>query len=275
MRLAPLALLALAACSRAPERPAVPVHPTIVSLNPCSDAVLVEVAGRGQILALSHYSGHPSSSSMDVELARSFPAVSGTVEEVMALKPDMVIAGTFIPPATLEAFRKLGVPLVQVPIATDVAESKAQVMRIAHLAGHPERGEALNRRIDAALAAASPPEGSTPVTTVVWQSGGIVPGRNTLITDLLQHAGLASFSAAKGMGQADLLPLEVMLADPPQLILASGDPRSNEDRMLSHPALDALKDTRREGLDPSLLWCGGPTIIDAAARLAEVRRSVS
>lgn len=275
MRLAPLALMALAACSRGPERPAAPIHPTIVSLNPCSDATLAEVADPGQILALSHYSSSPSSSSMNVEVARRLPAVSGTVEEVVALKPDIVVAGAFLAPATIEAFRKLGIPLVQLPIAATVSDSKGQVMQIARLVGRPERGEALNRRIDGALAAAAPPPGTVPVPTVVWQSGGIVPGENTLITDLLQHAGLASFSAEKGMGQADLLPLEVMLADPPQLILAAGDPRSNEDRMLSHPALSALGHTRRETLDPSLLWCGGPTIIHAAARLAEIRRTVS
>jgi iron complex transport system substrate-binding protein len=275
MRLAPLALLVLASCSRVPEGPAAPVHPTIVSLNPCSDTVLAEVADPGQILALSHYSSNPSSSSMDVEVARRFPTVSGTVEEVLALRPDVVITSTFVPPATADAFRKLGLPLVQVPIAASVAESKAQVTQIARLAGHPQRGEALNRRIDAALMAAAAPPGSVPVTTVIWQSGGIVPGQNTLITDLLHRVGLASFSAAKGMGQADLLPLETMLADPPQLILASGDPRANEDRMLSHPALAALKETRRERLDPSLLWCGGPAIIPAAERLAEVRRGMS
>lgn len=275
MRLAPLALLALAACSQTPERQASPVHPTIVSLNPCSDAVLAEVADPGQILALSHFSSALSSSSMDVEVARRYPAVSGTVEEVMALKPDVLIAGTFVPPATMRAFRRLGVRLVQIPIAADVAESRAQVMQIARLVGHPERGESLTRRINKALGAAAPPPGSVPVSTVVWQSGGIVPGQNTLIADLLRHAGLASFSAAKGMGQADLLPLEAMLADPPQLILAAGDPRANEDRMLSHRALDALKDTRREEFASSLLWCGGPTIIPAVTRLAEIRRAIS
>lgn len=274
MRLAPLAMLALAGCSQVSERTAAPVHPTIVSLNPCSDAVLADVAEPGQILALSHYSSDPSSSSMGVAAARRFHAVS-TVEEVMALKPDVVIAGTFVPPATVAAFTKLGLNFVRLPIAANVAESKAQVMQVARLAGRPERGEALNQRIDKALAAAAPPPGSVPVTTVVWQSGGIVPGQNTLITDLLEHAGLVSFSAARGMGQAELLPLEVMLADPPQLILASGDPRSNEDRMLGHPALGALKHTRRARLDPALLWCGGPAIIRAAARLAEVRRGVS
>lgn len=275
MRGAALALLALAACSQPPEQHAPPLHPKIVSLNPCSDAVLAEVADPAQILALSHYSSNPSSSSMDVAIARRFRSASGSVEEIMALKPDVVIAGTFVPPATADALRRLGVRLEKVPIATSVAESQEQVKQLALLAGHPERGDALNRRIDAALAAAAADKRGEPVSVVVWQSGGIVPGEGTLIADLLRRVGFTSFSAAKGMGQAEMLPLEVMLADPPQMILAAGNPVADEDRMLSHPALRALPGTRHEWFDPSLLWCGGPTIIRSADRLAKIRRGVS
>jgi iron complex transport system substrate-binding protein len=62
-----------------------------------------------------------------------------------------------------------------------------------------------------------------------------------------------------------------MLADPPRVIFATADPRSNESRGLAHPALRSLTGTRYERFPPSLLWCGGPTVIKAAERLAEVR----
>jgi len=273
--LAFLAALALAGCTQAPqpsereERQ----RPTIVSLNPCSDAVLVEVADRSQILALSHYSHDPASSSIDVEQARRFASVAGAVEEVLALDPDLVIAGNFLPPATSAAFAKLGVPVMIVPIATSIAESKQQVTQLARAVGQPQRGKALNARIDAALKRAAPPAGAKPVSAIVWQAGGIVPGRDTLVADLLERTGFSQLSAARGMGQAEYLPLEHMLADPPQLILAAGNTRSNENRVLSHPALQALPETRRALFDPSLLWCGGPTIIRAAKHLAAVRQA--
>lgn len=286
--LALLAGLALASCTpwhgegaqvqEAPGGVARNGGPSIVSLNPCSDAVLVEVADPSQIRALSHYSSDPASSSMDPAVARRFPAVSGTVEEVLALKPDVVIASTYLPPATASALRALGMPVVQLPIAASVAESRAQVAQIAAVAGHPARGRALNARIDAALAAAAPPAGSRPVSAVVWQSGGIVPGEETLVSDLLRRTGFASFSSARGFRQADVLPLEFMLADPPQVILAAGqqgDGGDRGDRMLSHPALASLSATRREAFPSSLLWCGGPTIIHAAGRLAQIRRKLT
>jgi iron complex transport system substrate-binding protein len=250
------------------------IHPTIVSLNPCSDEVLAEIVDPGQLLAISHFSLDPSASSMGVAKARRFRVTSGSVEEILALGPDVVVADEYVPAASRAALEQLGVRLVSLPIARSVAQSREQVGELARLAGHPERGRALDARIAAALYDAAPAPGARPVSALVWQGGGIVPGRDTLIADLLERTGFASMSAARGMRQADVLPLEQLLADPPELILAAGDPRANEDRMLSHPALDALTGTRREHFDRSLLWCGGPTIIRAIEGLAAIRRSL-
>ena len=233
--------------------------------------MLAEVTAPGQLLAISHYSHDPAGSSMDLATARRFRSVSGTVEEVLALRPDVVVSGNFDPPATVAAFARLGLRLEQVPIAPTVDDSKAQVRQLAALAGHPERGEALVRRIDAALAAAKPAPGA-PVAAIVWQSGGIVPGQGTLIADLLARTGFTNAAAASGLGQADLLPLEEMIVRPPRVILAAGNEHANEDRLLAHPALSRLTGTTRARLDPALLWCGGPTIVRAVGRLAEVRR---
>lgn len=276
MRTAALLLaLLLAACSRGGGEGAPPADlPTIVSLNPCSDAVLHEIAAPGQLLAVSSWSHDPASSSMGVEAARRYRSVSGTVEEVLALEPDIVVAGVFLPPATEAAFADLGVRVEKLPIAASIAQSQAQVRRLSALAGRTAEGERLVARIDAALARAAPGPGPA-LPAVVWQSGGIVPGRDTLIADVLERTGFASFSALRGMGQADYLPLETMLADPPRVIFAAGNAASNEDRLLAHPALARLAETRRERLDPSLLWCGGPTIARAAERLAEVRDTVA
>lgn len=275
MRPAALALLAvLAACTRAPVADAPRPRPAIVSLNPCSDAVLAEVADPAQVLAISHYSHSAASSSMDLSAARQFRATTGSLEEVLALRPDVVVADPFFPVSAADALAAQGIALVRLPIAASVATSRAQVAQLAALAGHPVRGAALTARIDAALARAAPPPGAPPVSAVVWQSGGIVPGPDTLVGDLLRRTGFRSLSAARGLRQADVLSLEAMLADPPRVILAAGNPRAQEDRLLAHPALAALRHTRRERLDPALLWCGGPTIVRAAARLAEIRASI-
>ena len=263
-------LLTLAACTQQPKRETTRVIPTIVSLNPCADAILAEVTAPGQLLALSHYSADPRAASMDPAKARQYPTTRGTLEEVLALRPDVVVDSTFVPPATAAAYRRLGLRLETLGIAGTVEDSRAQIRALAALAGNPAKGEALIARIDAALAAAAPAPGTPADPALVWEPGGIVPGVATLIADLLRRTGFANFAAARGLGQADQLPLERVLADSPRVILTAG-----ETRALSHPALARLTGTTRAPLDPRLLYCAGPTIIPAAQRLAQVRRTLS
>ena len=264
-------VLALAACAPGPS--ASPrLHPAILSLNPCTDAMLVEVATPGQIVALSAYSRDPAQSSMDVGVARRFPATRGTVEEVAMLRPDLVVTGSFTPPAERAAMARLGVRLEEFGSPRSVGESEAQVTRLAALAGHPALGASLNARIDAALHAASPPGPARP-SVLIWEAGGMVAGPDTLIAALARAAGFADFAAARGLSQAQMLPLERVLADPPTVVLTMGD-ASQGDRMLAHPALAALAHARRYPVDPALAYCGGPTIIRAVTRLAAIRRAV-
>jgi iron complex transport system substrate-binding protein len=267
--------LMLAACQQVPAAVRTPsVRPTIVSLNPCSDAILAQVARPGQLLVISHYSHDAASSSMGVAAARRFRSVSGSVEEIARIAPDVVVADSFLAPATVQALRDIGVRVVTVGSIDSVASSEAQVRELAHVANNSQAGERLVADIEDALARSSPSRGAQPLSAIIWQSGGIVAGDRTLIADLLRRTGFVNAAAARGMGQADYLPLEAMLVDPPQVILTTGSPFSQEDRLLSHPALASLKATRKVRFDAALLWCGGPTIIRAAGKLGRLRREL-
>lgn len=268
-RLAAALGLLLAGCASgsdpAPERDG---GPTIVSLNPCSDAILARVAAPGQLLAISHYSKDPRASSMSEAEAARFAATGGTVEEILALDPDVVVASTFLAPATRAALEELGYEVAAFGAASSVEESIAQVRALAALAGEAEAGERLVEQIEQTLDQAS---GQGPrVEAALWQPGGIVPGEGALVSDLMRRSGFASYSAARGMAQADYLPLEQIVADPPELLLVAGDEVGQD-----HPVLDGLASMRRESFDTRLLYCGGPTIIEAARRLAQIRAEAS
>ncbi len=274
MRLAALLLLALlAGCNaqaggtlRKPQ-----AQPRIVSINPCTDAILAQVADPEQILSLSNYSHDPRASSMALSVARRFPANGGTVEEVLAFSPDLVVAGGHVGPATVDALARLGIPLLQLPVANSVADSHAGVRALAKAAGHAARGEAMIAQIDAALAAAAPADRRA-IPVIVWQGGGLVPGEGTLIDDLLRRTGMRNVAGDRGLAQWDVLGLEPLIADPPALILQASESGAQDDRMLAHPAVAKLRGTATVvRFEPNLVWCGGQTIARAAARLASVR----
>ncbi|MGB3753039.1 MAG: ABC transporter substrate-binding protein [Parerythrobacter sp.] len=237
--------------------------PKIVSLNPCTDAVLARIAPPEQVLALSHYSRNPAGSSIPQAEARRYGVTGGTVEEVLALDPDVVVAGSFLPPATRAAFADLDIRIETFAIARTVADSTAQVRRLGAIAGRDAEAVRIADRIEAA---ALPDLAGKRPNAVLWQPGGIVPGEGELIDDLLARAGFTNHSAARGLDQASYLSLERVVADPPDVLLVAGDARAQR-----HPALRAAPVMRVERFDPSLLYCGGPTIIDAMARLRNIR----
>ena len=255
-------------------RTAVAGEPRVVSINPCVDAVLMEVADARQIAGISHYSQDPAATSIRLDLARRFPATSGTAEEVVALAPDVVIAGGHVAPSTSLALRRLGVRLIELPVPTTIAESEAQVGIIAATVRHPERGAALVARIDAAVSAARPPS-APPLSALIWQGGGLVPGRGTLADELLRVSGFRNASADYGLKQWDILPLEYLVAQPPRVLLSLGAEAGGGDRMLRHPVLRPLAARIAFRAFPArLLYCGGPTLVESLATLAAIRRGI-
>lgn len=249
----------------------------IVSTNPCVDAILTQVADPRDIAAISNYSHDPRSSSISNAVARRFRGNGGSAEELIALRPDVVIADTLMPPATVQALKRLGIALVQLPEPRSVAESRAQVERIAAMAGHTDRGAALSAAIGRAVAAGRG-KGEAPVSTLIWQGSGLVLGTGTLADALIRNAGFVNHSPAYGFGQWGVISIEGLVANPPALILLGGadaDAGSAGERMLGHPALRALGGRIMVRPFPSRLFrCGGPTIIRTAAALADVRRSI-
>ncbi len=260
------AVLLLAACAPAASGQAAD-GPTIVSLNPCLDAIAVEVAPR-QVLALSHYSRDPGSSSIPPAVAARYAVTGGSAEEVIALAPDLVLASSFLPEPTRAALERAGLRVETFGSPTSVAASTAQVREVARLAGREAEGEAL---VVAMERAAAPAPDAARVDTLLWQPGEIVAGEATLVAELLRAKGFASHAAAMGLGQADFVALETVLARPPELLLVAGDSAGQR-----HPLLGELSGTRVAPLAPNLLFCGGPTVIALGERLdglrAELRR---
>jgi len=272
------ALIGLFLCtiaSAARAAPA-PIHPParIVSLNPCLDAILLRVADPGQIAALSHYSRNPASSAVWAE-ARRYPFTYGSGEEVAALKPDLVLTSGMGAMALAGVLPRLHIQAASFDVPSSVKQSIAQVRRVAALAGHPDRGEALVARIDAAFAAAAPPPGAAHLGALIYEYHGLASGPGTLMDELMRRAGFDNYARRYGLKHTVDVPLERLLADPPPVLLA-GSPGPGQptwaDRVLSHPALRAVAGRmRRESFPETLMFCGGPQIIPAMAALARAR----
>jgi iron complex transport system substrate-binding protein len=198
-------------------------------------------------------------------VAARYGVTGGTAEEVIALQPDLVLASTFLPQPTRSALERAGLKVATFGSPTSVVQSAAQVREVAAMAGQSDAGEALAERI-----AAPPPPVLPAVSALLWQPGEIVAGEQTLIAELLRQEGFASAAAARGLQQADRVTLEAVLADPPAVLLVSGDAAGQR-----HPVLAQLgQQMLIADFDQALIYCGGPTIPKARARLRAIRAAV-
>jgi len=253
---------------------AAPAPRRVVSLNPCLDAILLDVADPDQIVALSHYSRDPSQSAV-ADRARRFAFTWGSAEEVVALRPDLVLGASMGGMALTAELPRLGVREASFGVPSTVNESLAQVRRVAQLVGHADRGEALIAEIRAAIAHAALRPGEPRLGALIYEYHGIASGPGTLMDELMRDAGFDNLARRYGLKRTGDVPLEAVMADPPQVLLA-GHPAANEpvwaDRILSNPALAALAPhVRRETFPETLMFCGGPVMIPAIEALARAR----
>ncbi|USQ93639.1 ABC transporter substrate-binding protein [Caulobacter sp. RL271] len=265
--------LALAAAG-APAIASNLVPSRIVSLNSCLDAMLVHLADRGQIAALSHYAREEHGSTVAAQ-ARTLPFTWESAEEVIALRPDLVLASQHSALATRNALKRLDVPVQRFKVPKSVDESLAQVRKLAKLIGHPDRGEALVGRIQAAIAAATPAPGARRLSALIYQPNGFAAGPGTLVDEMMDRAGFDNVARRFGLKTWGNVPLERLLADPPQVLLVGAPApgaRSWADRVMTHPALKTIAGRMRQVRVPEkLLYCGGPVLIETAAAMAKAR----
>jgi iron complex transport system substrate-binding protein len=265
--------LAVLAAGAAP--PGGPEPHRVASLNPCLDAILVHVADRAQIAALSHYSREPTATSIG-DLGRSFPITYESAEEIIALSPDLVLAAGHTGLATRAALKRLDIRIETFGLPSTVAQSLRQVTRIAALVHRPQKGAALIAAIEDALAKAAPRPGDRRLSALVFEAGGLVSAPHTLVDELLTRCGFENAALRYGVTSTADVPLELIIADPPDVLLAgqveAGAP-TWADRIVDHPALaHAARRMYRAGFPQHLTYCGGPVIIEAAQALADIRR---
>jgi iron complex transport system substrate-binding protein len=275
-------LAMLAGCGIAPPVPA-PAPSAgggrpqrIVSLNPCLDVILIHVADRAQIAALSHYARDAYGSTF-APLARTLPFTYETAEEVIALQPDLVMTGKHSSLATRNALDRLKIPTALFGVPETVAESLEQVREVAAAVGHPKRGEALIARIEAALAEAAPKPGTPRLSALVFMPGGFASGPGTLMDEMMRRMGLDNAATKYGLTRSMNVPLERVIADPPDLLM-SGEPYpgapSRAVRVMTHPALSHVAGHMQRATFPErLLFCGGPVLIQTAAALSRAREN--
>ncbi|MCY3595964.1 MAG: ABC transporter substrate-binding protein [Rhodospirillales bacterium] len=185
----------------------------VVSLDYCADQFVLKLADRERILAVSPDARRAFSYMRDA--AAGLPVARPVAEDVLVLKPDLVVRSYGGGPTAAAFFARAGVPVLQVEWASDLNDVVGNIERVAEGLGVPGRGAELAADMKARLAAiAAAPGGAR---ALYMTPAGVTAGPGTLIHDILAAAGLRNFQQAPGWHP---IPLERLAYAQPDLVAA-------------------------------------------------------
>lgn len=246
----------------------------VVSINLCTDQLALLLAAPGQLVSVSRLAQDPDISAM-AETAAALPVNGSGAEEVFLLAPDLVLAGSFTAPATVEMLRRLGVRVEVFAPAEALADIPDRLARMGAVLGRDAEAATRIAKFRTALAELD----DTPVQrprAALWYVNSFTFGDRTLAGDILTAAGFANVATEAGLERGGTLPLERLLLLAPDVIVQGRDypGQARAEDNLAHPALRTLQ-SRIAGTLTDRDWiCGTPRVLDAVRRLHALRLSL-
>jgi iron complex transport system substrate-binding protein len=250
--------------------------PRIASMNVCTDQLLLTLADPEQILGLSRYS-RDRFQSWAADDARRYRILSGGAEDILVLRPDVVVASTFDKRATRELLKEKGLHLAEFGVPRSLGEVKDQIREMGEIVQHPDRAAAEIARLDAAIARARQAVAHKHYRVLPLSRRGWVSGSDSLLSSLLTETGLFNAAGELGVAFGGFASLEAIVNLKPDFILVSeaGDRAEDDGRaFLLHPALERFYPPSKRIVVPDRLTvCGGVMLSDALdVLIAELER---
>jgi iron complex transport system substrate-binding protein len=247
----------------------------IVSLDLCTDQLLIELAPRARIAAVTHLASDATVSA-SADKAKGLPITHGAAEDVLRYDPDLILAGPFGVSSSIALLRRLERHVVVVPLAQDLDGVRTSVMTVARAISEEASGEIMLGAFERRLAAVThgTVHGPAP-SALVYQVGGVVSGPDSLADAVLAAAGFRNLARDYPLRSGGQLPLELLLANPPDLLVLSSPTQQYATPAadnLRHPALAWVRRDHASLVLPWQLWlCGTPHLAEAIEQLAAAR----
>jgi iron complex transport system substrate-binding protein len=235
----------------------------------CTDDLLLELLPPERIASVTYYARKPANSSLWPQAAR-VAVNAGTAEEVLAEKPDLVLAGTFTTPATRHLLERMHFALLEVPPANDFDEIRAVTRRVAHALNRDEVAEKLISAMDATLRQLAQSKPQRTIRVAAWGEGGAIPGKGTLFDAILHAAGGTNIVPSESNTAYTAFDVEQLLSARPDVIAYpsnAGDTPGRNTELAMHPLILKLYAGRRIVFPVALFSCGIPASAGAAVAL--------
>lgn len=244
--------------------------PAVASTDLCSDLLLLQIGAPGQIVSVSETAQDPALSPL-AESARRYPVNHGRVEEVLHLEPDIALVYMgWDGRGFADLLAGQGIRIEPLPYPGGWDQTLETARETAALIGRAASGAAIAAAADRRMQALA---GAVPPYRVLYlRPNGGTAGLGTYVDHVLSHLGLRNLAAEQGLRAWGRFPLELLVAEPPDLFLLGyfdqAQPLSKS-TYARHPLLRALLEETPTVSIPTGGWgCGGLELVDVAERIA-------
>lgn len=266
------ALLSLFVCAQTALGAGKPQR--IVSINVCTDQLLLTLVERERIVSLSHLAADPYSSWVGSE-ADGLYLNRGTAEEVIALDPDLVVAAPSGFRPTVAILDRLGYTVVEVPLASSLDGIASNLLVLADAVGERDAADTLVAEFRAEIQRLTYRRIGPRPLFVSYEVDGWMTGSDSIVADVARTAGFEPLGDRLGFSGGRRMSLEELLILEPDLLDLGhpwGRPPALVSETMRHPALRALLE-RTTLIDvPDPLWiCGSAHTLEALRILRRAR----
>ena len=248
------------------ERSPHTVPKRIVSLDFCADQYVLKMVDPERILAVSPDAD--ANFSFMKESAKDLKSVRSNAEDVLALKPDLVVRSYGGGPNAAAFFERAGIPVLNVGWAGDIDGIKRVTAEMAAGLGAADVGAQIIEDFEARLERLETKRKNN--MALYMTPSGTTTGEGSLVHEILEAAGLENFEEKPGWRT---LPLERLVYEQPNLIAAAFFDTNSFERdswsAMRHPvARTQISDLPTVVLSGSWMSCGGWFAIEAIEALA-------
>ncbi|HEY66539.1 MAG TPA: cobalamin-binding protein [Caldilineae bacterium] len=166
----------------------------IVSLAPSNSEILFAVGAGDQVVGVTKYCNYPPEACESKEIVGGFSAKSISVEKILALEPDLVLAAGKIHQPIIEALEQLDIPVVALTAST-FDDVYANIELVGRLTAHEEQAAEVIAEMKARVAAVTEAVASIPeeqrlkVFWETWDEPLMTAGPSTFIGQMIELAG--------------------------------------------------------------------------------------
>lgn len=257
------------------QEPAISIPRRIVSLSPSTTETLFAIGAGDQVVGVTSYCNYPPEAASR-EIIGGFSPTTISIEKIISLNPDLVIAGVSAHQPIADALKKAGIPVLSIE-PKSVEDVEAVIEELAVITGHEKQGQVLSGnirgRIDAIQKKLATLKGERlRVFYEVWDAPLMTAGPRSFTGQMISYAGGDNIFGDVD-GDYPQVSSEELISRNPQVIISSdthGDKLTGEavGNREGWNKVDAYINNRIVLIDGDIVSRPGPRMIDAIEMMA-------